>query len=47
MELPVAQNIPPRIPTVNYPATNKNFPSLQNDRLLRSARGQEVDKIPV
>ncbi|XP_049865563.1 uroporphyrinogen decarboxylase [Pectinophora gossypiella] len=27
--------------------TNKNFPALKNDRLLRAARGQEVDKVPV
>ncbi|XP_041973549.1 uroporphyrinogen decarboxylase isoform X2 [Aricia agestis] len=27
--------------------TNKNFPALKNDRLLRAARGDEVDKVPV
>ncbi|KAJ0179327.1 hypothetical protein K1T71_005039 [Dendrolimus kikuchii] len=27
--------------------TNKNFPELKNDRLLRAALGKEVDKVPV
>ncbi|RVE45713.1 hypothetical protein evm_009621 [Chilo suppressalis] len=27
--------------------SNKNFPELKNDRLLRAAFGQEVDKVPV
>ncbi|KAG7305350.1 hypothetical protein JYU34_009412 [Plutella xylostella] len=27
--------------------TNKNFPALKNDRLLRAALGKEVDKVPV
>ena len=47
MDLVVAESISPRIPTVNYPCTNSNFPPMKNIRILKAAKGEEVDKIPV
>lgn len=47
MELVVLDSLPERVPTSAFPLVNKNFPVMLNTRLLKAARGEEVDRIPV
>ena len=48
MDLKVAENVPPRISTDQYPMVgNDNFPALRNTRIIDAARRNTVDRIPV
>lgn len=48
MNLQVAQDLPPRVPSSLYPSVlNTNFPPMVNTRIIQTAKGNHVDKVPV
>ncbi|CAG9332958.1 unnamed protein product [Blepharisma stoltei] len=49
MELQPLDSIPQRISSSEYKSlhTNTGFPAILNDRILKAAHGEEVDKIPI
>jgi uroporphyrinogen decarboxylase len=48
MDLKVAQDIPPRVPTKEYPSVlNDNFPSMKNSGLIEASFRKPVDRVPV
>ena len=48
MNLQVAQDLPPRVPSSSYPSIqNTNFPPMLNTRILQAAKNLTVDKVPV
>lgn len=49
MDLRPLEVVPQRIPSAEHKnlVVNTGFPEIINDRILKAARGEEVDKIPV